>query len=288
MIIKLLEQPIIAINEAEIAGTVDGVIIKGKKVNCIYHGNMENHFTIPVENTIIGSDAVMIQDVAAMVMASQKIRPLKSMLDVYNISGRHLGCLQGIEVNSEYVVQYLYTEAYRIEMSKIVNFESVIVVDAEEAELKASSPEHFFGSSLEEAAVGQQAEVQQADAAVSEIEEEKPDEAGADEEAAVSEEESLSMEIGPEINWKLEKHLRPEKSQANAELSVVRTMHQSEEKTEIPGVDPKYAYLCGKQLLEDIDIEDTIYAKGTIIDAELIKHAIGNNAIVKVIVNAEE
>ena len=96
MIIKLLEQPIIAIHEASIAGTVDGVVIKGSKVSCIYHRNMENHFAIPVENVIIGSDAVMIQDVTAMTLASHNVKSLKSMLEVYNISGKHLGCLQGI------------------------------------------------------------------------------------------------------------------------------------------------------------------------------------------------
>ena len=42
------------------------------------------------------------------------------------------------------------------------------------------------------------------------------------------------------------------------------------------------------QLLEGIDIDDTFYDKGIIINANLIKHAIGNNAIVKIIVNAED
>lgn len=285
MIIKLLEQPIIAIHEAEIAGTVDGVVIKGNKISCIYHRNMENHFAIPVENAIIGSDAVMIQDVTAMTPASQNTKSLKSMVDVYNISGKHLGCLHGIETDDELVVQYIYTEDYRIEISKIVNYESVIVVDAEEAELEASSPEHFFGccqedevECLEEEAADRQVEDKKAEAVISENVEEDL----AEEEAAIS------MEIGPEIKWNDDNHQRSEKNPANSELSVVRAIHQNEEMADIPGVDSKYAYLYGKQLLEDIDIEDTFYEKGTIISADMIKHAIMNNAIVKLIVNAED
>lgn len=275
MIIKLLEQPIIAVREAEVAGTVDGVLIKGKKAISIYHRNMENHFAIPIEHAIIGRDAVMIQDMTAMTLVSQKVKPLKSMLDVYNISGKHLGCLHGIEVDEENAVCCIYTEDYRIEVSKLVNYESVIVVDAEESELEASDPEHFFGHS-------QEAETEIAEVVNETVEEETEKEDG------IPEETAISMEIGPEIKWDIKSQQPDEEDPVNSELSVVRNIHQSEENAEIPGVDAKYAYLCGKQLLEDIDIEDTIYEKGTIISAELIKHAIGNNAIVKVIVSAEE
>ncbi len=283
MIIKLLEQPIIAIHEAEIAGTVDGVVIKGNKVSGIYHRNMENTFAIPVENAIIGRDAVMIQDMTAMTLISQNVKALKSMLDVYSISGKHLGCLQGIEVDDELVVRYIYTENYRIEMLKAVNFESVIVIDAEEAELEASDPEHFFGCSSEaeaeclgEETAEQYLEAETAEALISETAEEEAEEA------------AITMEIGPKIKWEADRYQPEEEEPVNSELSVVRNVHQSEGKFDIPGVDAKYAYLCGKQLLEDIDIEDILYEKGTTISADLIRHAIGNNAIVKVIVSAED
>ncbi|HYF82155.1 MAG TPA: hypothetical protein VEB00_03890 [Clostridia bacterium] len=265
MIIKLLEQPIIAMHEAEIAGTVDGVIIKDNKVSGIYHRNMENHFTIPVESAIIGSDAVMIQDVKAMTMATQDVKSLKSMLDVYNISGKHLGCLREIEVDDQLVVQYIYTEYYKIEMSKIVNYGSVIVADLEEAEFEKT-----------------EAAIQETGSEILTEEEASEEDDSSEEEAAVS------MEIGPEIKWNDESHKQKEKSLESSELSVVRSIHHNDEKDVIPGVDAKYAYLCGKQLLEGIDIEDIFYEKGTIISAELIKHAISNNVIVKVIVNAED
>ncbi len=266
MIIKLLEQPIIAIYEAEIAGTVDGVIIKGNKVISIYHRNMENHFAIPVEKAIIGSEAVMIQDISAMTLASQNVKSLKSMLDVYNISGKHLGCLRGIEVDDQLVLRYIFTEDYRIEMSKTVNYESVIVVDVEEAELEKV-----------------EAAIQDTASEVLAEDTEAPEGDGTSEAEA-----AVSMEIGPEIKWNSENQQQREKSLESSELSVVRSIHQNDEKDVIPGVDAKYSYLCGKQLLESIDIEDIFYDKGTIISAEMVKHAIGNNAIVKVIVNAED
>ena len=247
MIIKLLGQPIIASYEAVIAGTVDGVIIKGSKVSCIYHENMDKHFSIPVEKAVIGSDAVMIRDMTAMTWTSKNVKLLKSLLDVYSINGKYLGYLHGIEVDEDFVVQYILTEEYRIEMTKIVNHEAVVIVDIEEAELK------------------------KAEAPI----------CNAAEDSIPKDEAAVSMEIGPDVKWN-------EDNNEASELNVVRPVHQNEEKISIPGVDAKYTYLCGKQLLEDIGIAEISYDKGTVIDAEMIKHAIENNAIVKVIVNAEE
>lgn len=249
MIIKLLEQPIISMYEAEIAGTVDGVIIKGSKVSCIYHRNMEKHFTIPVEKAIIGRDAVMIRDMTAMTLALNNGNSLKSLLDIYNVDGKYLGYLSGIEVDDEFTVRYICTENYRIEMSKLVNYGSIIIVDIEEAELEKEE---------------------------------------AEEDSASEGETAVSMEIGPEVQWNDENCQPEEDKEEGPELNVVRTVHQDEEKTNIPGIDAKYLYLCGKQLLEDIDIEEVYYEKGTIIDAEMIRRGIENNAIVKIIVNAEE
>ena len=273
MIIKLLEQPIIAIHEAEIAGTVDGVIINGNKVSSIYHRNMENHFAIPLENAIIGSDAVMIQDVTAMTLTSRNVKALKSIHDVYNISGKHLGCLREIEVDDQLVVRFICTEDYRIEMSKIVNYDSVIVVDVEEPEIERVE------AAIQEIVVEVLAE---------ETEASEEDSTSEEEDGTSEEEAAVSMEIGPEIKWNDENHQLKEMSPESSELSVVRPINQNDEKGVIPGIDAKYAYLCGKQLLEGIDIEDIFYDKGTIISAELIKHAIGNNVIIKLIVNAED
>ena len=268
MIIKLLEQPIVAIHEAEIAGTVDGVIIKGSKVNCIYHGNMEDHFIIPIERAIIGSDAVMIPDAAVMVKASKNVRPLRSRINVYNLKGKYLGYLQGIEADEQFVARYVYTEEYRIELSKAVSYDSVLIVDAEEEDLEA---------------------IEEKQDTLKDTENEEAEAAGASGgNLAEGAEAAVSMEIGPEINWDAEDYKPEEKSAESSELSLVKPVHHEEDKKEIPYVEAKYAYLCGKQLLEGIDIDDTFYKKGTIIDADLIKNAISSNAIVKVIVNAEE
>lgn len=254
MIIKLLEQPIISMYEAEVAGTVDGAIIKGSKVSYIYHRNMEKHFVIPVEKAIFGSDAVMIRDMTAMTLALDNGNSLKSLLDIYNVDGKYLGYLSGIEVDDEFTVSYICTGEYRIKMSKLMNYGSIIIVDIEEAELEK-------------------------------IEAEVPE---TEKDSASEEEAAVSMEIGPDIKWNDENCQPEEDSIEGSELSVVRTVHQAEEKIDIPGVDAKYTYLCGKQLLEDIDIGETSYEKGTIIDAEMIRQGIENNAIVKIIVNAED
>jgi len=260
LIIKLLRQPIIAINEAEIAGTVDGVLIKGNKVSSIYYENMESQFAVSVDSLIFGADAVMVQDMTVLNLVSRYEKPLRSMLDVYNISGRHLGHLEGVEVDEEFGVRYIYTNRFKFDISKLVSFDSVIIADVEEHE------------------------TENVDNTAS-IEEEKT---AAEAETEAEAEAEVSMDIGPDINWNDENAQPAEKAREGSELSVVRPMHQPEEKPDTRGVDAKYAYLCGKMLLESIEIEDILYENGTMIDANLIKHAIANNAIVKVIVNAEE
>jgi len=234
-------------HEAIIAGSVDGVVIKGSRVSCIYHENIDKHISIPVDKAVIGDDAIMIKDMTAMAWVSKDVKILRSLLDVYNKDGRQLGYLHGIEVDEDYFVQWVLTENYKIEMKNIVSFGNVIVADVEEAELE------------------------KAEESTCNIEED----------SAPKEEAAVSMEIGPEVKWN-------EENNEASELNVVRPVHKDEEETIIPGVDPKYTYLCGKRLLEDIDIGELNYEKDTIIDADMIRHAIENNAIVKVIVNAEE
>jgi len=120
-----------------------------------------------------------------------------------------------------------------------------------------------------------------ADVEEAELEKAEESTCNIEEDSAPKEEAAVSMEIGPEVKWN-------EENNEASELNVVRPVHKDEEETIIPGVDPKYTYLCGKRLLEDIDIGELNYEKDTIIDADMIRHAIENNAIVKVIVNAEE
>ncbi|HWQ30754.1 MAG TPA: hypothetical protein VN549_07175 [Negativicutes bacterium] len=246
MIIKLFEQPIIAINEAEIAGTVDGVIIKGKNISCFYHENMDNRFTVSVDKAIIGADALMIQDMTVMSPVSRSVKPLRALTDVFNTSGDNLGCLHKLEVDDDYTVRYIYTEEYKIDIGRVISYDRVVVADM--------------------------------DAKVAETPEKSTVEAVQD----------VIMDMEPDIKWNEENAKPLETVHDSSEMGVVRTIFPTEEKTDNPEVDPKYAYLCGKKLLENIEIEETLYEKGTVIAASLIKHAIANNAIVTVIVNAEE
>lgn len=268
MIIKLLEQPIIALHEAEVVGTVDGVVIKGKEVSHIFHRNMENQFAIPLQNVIIGTDAVMIQEVSALTMASKSIKPLSSMLDVYNMNGRYLGSLTGVEVDKNYYIRYIYTDEYKIEISKAVNYDTVLIVDAEESELLPNDIIQPLKPGYEADMVKLKEEVESSIDCnvviplkpVATEAAEAQNQMGEGAEAAEAAEENDGNEL--------------QDSSGNTEA--------------ISGVDPKYAYLCGKELLESIEINGSFYEKGMLIDANLIRNAIDNNAIVTVIVNAED
>lgn len=252
LIIKLLEQPIIAINEAEIAGTVDGVVIKGKKISCFYHENMDNRFTISTDKAIIGADALMIQDMTAMSPVSRSVKPMRAMIDVFNTSGNNLGCLHKLEVDDDYTVRYIYTEEYKIDINKVISYDRVVIADLNAKADETPEKAEKYEKSTEEAV------------------------------------QDVIMDMEPDIKWNEENVQLVETVHESSELGVVRAIFPAEDKPDSPEVDPKYAYLCGKKLLEDIEIEETLYEKGTVIAASLIKHAIANNAIVTVIVNAEE
>lgn len=276
MIIKLLEQPIIAINEAEIAGTVDGIVIRENKVSHIFHKNMESCFAIPVQNVIIGPDAVMIQEVSAMTMAPQSMKSLSSMLEVYNLEGKSLGSLTGVEVDRNYHIRYIYTDEYRIEMSKTVNFGSVLVVDVEESELQVNE-------AVQPLKPGYEADMEKLKEKV---------ESSVDCNVVIPLKPVAAVIAGeqPKGYDTTETAVPAAAAEENAENDLQQNDQpvQKGDKVEIAGVDAKYAYLCGKALLEGIAIGDNYYEKDTIIDANLIRYAIDNNAIVTVIVNAEE
>ena len=271
MIIKLLEQPIIAIHEAETVGTVDGVIIEENKVSHIFHKNLECSFAIPVENVIIGPDAVMIKEVSALAMASRSIKPLCSMLDVYNLNGRYLGRLTAVEVDRNYCIKYIYTDVYKIEMSKTVNYESVLIADAEEEELQKNDCVEPLWPDYE-AKIEKLKEEVEANLDCNVVIPLKP--VAADSAPPTAEN---ATEAAAE-NAKTEEEHLPSQSYGKTAQSNANTA----------GVDAKYAYLCGKKLLNSIKINGEVYEEGTIIDAALIRNAIENNAIVTLIVNAED
>lgn len=270
MIIKLLEQPIIALHEAEEVGTVDGIIIDENKVSHIIHKSIENNLAVPIENVIIGTDAVMIQEISALTMVSKNIKSLDSMINVYNQNGRYLGTLNGVETDKNYYIKYIITDEYRVEMSKVVNYGSIIIVDAEESKLMKSG----FAQQLEP---GYETDL-----------------------------EKIKEKVDSNIDCNVVIPLKPvaqdneeaQEVEASKAEKVITEERQGEDggaagkdsfsKETIEGVDAKYAYLCGKELIEDIEINGCLYEKGMRINVELIRKAIENNAIVTLIVNAED
>jgi uncharacterized protein YrrD len=270
LIIKLLGQPIVALHEAEEVGTVDGIIIDENKVSHIIHKSIENNLAVPIQNVIIGADAVMIQEISALTMASNNIKPLDSMLDVYNLNGRYLGALNGVETDKNYYVRYIITDEYRIEMSKVINYNNVIIVDAEESKLMKSG----FAQQLE------------------------PD--------YETNLEKIKEKVDSNIDCNVVIPLKPmvqdgeavQDVEASKAENVITGERQEDDAGDagkdsdgeetVEGVDAKYAYLCGKELIEDIEINGCLYEKGMRINVELIRKAIENNAIVTLIVNAED
>lgn len=101
---------------------------------------------------------------------------------------------------------------------------------------------------------------------------------------AEAEEEQINL-----INqqWPIEASPTSTDHQENStkEDEVVSSDSEDQSTTKI---DPRYNYLVGKKLLEDITVADKTYKKDTTIDVSLIESAINHNSIVKVIMNTED
>lgn len=291
MIIKLLEQPIISIGDAKLLGLVKGLALEEDRAAGVYALADDVCLAVALDNAFIGPDAVMVPDMDAVRLSQVPSKALVSMTEVFNHQGVHMGSLVAVEVDEAHRVVKLYTDRYEFEYSKVTKAGDIIVADVSEYEIQIDD------DPMEQA----EKEVEKLRSKVDSYLEYNVGKVYKSVKPALNENiDEDASSIGIESSTE-ELPAAAEPQQQAAAVSELKTplrpvQEFSHNEDAVSGanfkendvIDKKYKYLCGKKLLEDIDIEGKSFAKDSVIDDELIKCAVANNSIVKVIMNAED
>ncbi len=128
--LNLINQPIISLDQAEVVGFLNGVIIDGFQVVSAFSKSSNITFTINFNEVRFGSDAVIIKNCSFMITSpSNNYKYMSSLSDIYNSSGKLLGKLSGIEIDSQMNITKFYIEDREVDIFEVINIGTVIIVD---------------------------------------------------------------------------------------------------------------------------------------------------------------
>lgn len=128
--LDLINQPIISLDQAEVVGFLNGVIIDGFQVVSAFSRSSNINFIINFNEVKFGSDAVIIKNCSLMITSpSNNYKYISSLSDIYNSNGKLLGKLLGIEIDSQMKITKLYAEHSEIDIFEVINIGTVIIVD---------------------------------------------------------------------------------------------------------------------------------------------------------------
>lgn len=291
MIIKLLEQPIISIGDAKLLGLVKGLSLEEDRAAGLCALTDDVCLAVALDSAFIGPDAVMVPDMDAVRLSQLPSKALTSMTEVFNHQGVHMGSLVAVEVDGAHQVVKLYTDRYEFEYSRVTKAGDIIVADVSEYEIQIDD------DAVEQA----EKEAEQLRSKVDSYLDYNVGKAYNTGKPILNENINAdASSIGIESSTE-ELHAEAESQQQEeavsglkAPLRPVQEFSHNEDAAsgvnsrENDAIDKKYKYLCGRKLLEDIDIDGKSFARDSVIDIELIKCAVANNSIVKVIMNAED
>lgn len=128
--LNLINQPIISLDQAEVVGFLNGVIIDGFQIVSAFSRSSNINFLINFDEVKFGPDAVIIKNRSLMMASpSHSYKYMSSLADIYNSNGKLLGKLSGIEMNEQMRITKLYTENREIDIFEVINIGAVIIVD---------------------------------------------------------------------------------------------------------------------------------------------------------------
>lgn len=128
--LDLINQPIISLDQAEVIGSLNGVIVDGFQIVSVFSRSSNINFTINFDEVKLGPDAVIIKNFSLMIASpSNNYKYMNSLSDIYNSNGKRLGKLLGIEINSQMQITKLYTENSEIDIFEVINIGAVIIID---------------------------------------------------------------------------------------------------------------------------------------------------------------
>jgi len=128
--LNLINQPIISLDQAEVVGFLNGVIIDGFHVVSAFSRSSNINFIIDFDEVKFGPDAIIIKNSSLMMTSpSHNYKYMSSLSDIYNSNGKLLGKLSGIEINEQRKITKFYTENRVIDIFEVINIGAVIIVD---------------------------------------------------------------------------------------------------------------------------------------------------------------
>ncbi|SET73510.1 hypothetical protein SAMN05660297_03318 [Natronincola peptidivorans] len=273
MLIKVSEKPILSIDDGKMFGTLKGLILYENRLSFLYCRAEERYLYIPVEHAILNQDAVLLKKNYADTLLSTS-----SETAIYTQTGEKIGLLDSVELDDDFYVTAIKTQDTVIQKDSILSMGNIIVVDLKKDKVK---PQLSAVTPQEKDQLG-----------YINTELSLPQDAPAEDPSDSEEEEASSNHLTQEepleeVPEKPDEEACQEAAATEDAIESINTAFMVDDHIS-SDIDPRYHYLCGKKLLDGIEIAGTHYAIDTVIDAELIQFALDNNAIVKVIMNAED
>lgn len=138
--LNLINQPIISLDQAEVVGFLNGIIIDGFQVISAFSRSSNINFLINFDEVKFGPDAVVIKNCSLMMTSpSHNYKYMSSLSDIYNSNGKLIGKLSGIEMNEQMRITKFYTENREIDIFEVINIGAVIIVDEKLASANANN-----------------------------------------------------------------------------------------------------------------------------------------------------
>ncbi|ABR49656.1 hypothetical protein Amet_3530 [Alkaliphilus metalliredigens QYMF] len=278
MIIKISEKPVISIDTGKSLGSLKGFIYKNNKVTFLYCQFSDHYVYIPIQDAYIGPDTIMLK-------VTEDINMLytDAATKIYTTAGKEVGTLTSIEMDDLFHITGIMVDDLFIEIDKILHMENIIIVATDKIDT-----EHTVLVPINTTVP-------------TEVNENSADEVEAEQRDLINQELSLdpSPSSTPTPIQEIEDHLVTntapvgdvEQDETDTldvlDIQDVQGVQDVQDELAIE-IDPRYHYLVGKKLLEEITILKETYKKDTLIDVALIQFAIDSNAIVKVIMNTED
>lgn len=258
LLIDVSERPIILKDTGKLFGTLKGFIFHGERLTFLYCKSQEKYVYIPVEEVILGQDAVILKTDYNETLISASVKP-----EIYTLDGKKIGTLSSIEFDDNFQIIGIKTEDQWISKDNIIHMDHIIVVESS----KDKEEEDLF-------------------------EEKTPDDVNSDfqenhELEFINNDLSLPTNTEEMVDKSLNTTLEHETSEGTI-TKAPSTENVTQQEEYADHIDARYKYLLGKRLLDNITIATESFARDSIIDGKLIQFALDNNGIVKVIMNSEE
>ena len=262
MLINLLEEyPVISVEEARMLGKVKGAVLQENHLVAFLCAMDKEwglrQFQIPVNQAIIGSDAVMIGNSSVTSITSISGHRIENEMNVYTPLGEFVGKVSALHITKDRNLKGIHTGSNYIKSEQIIKIGNIILVDPG---INKESSMTYLEKNVELVKEGNTKTLGEIDASM------KKEEPVNLEPMAEQAEEVIKSTTVPGL---------PEEPD-DIEQEEMSTIHA------------KYQYLVGKKLLNTLIIAEKTYPENRSITPELIELAIGHNCILSLIMNAED